>query len=108
MSEPIFRDPFLDDALQIVTRFGPERFRPREERLLELHPGVPAERLQALFDAGTRIESWAYELAGRIDAGELTRDQALRRILTAYPDLTEDTAELTLWHGTYSWWRDHG
>lgn len=108
MSETGIRDPLLDDALQIVTRFGPQRLRPREERLLELHPGTSDQRMRTLFEECDKIESWAYELAGQIDAMEITRDQALHRILDRYPDLTIDTAKLTLWHGTYYWWRDNG
>jgi hypothetical protein len=107
-AEPPPRDPLLDEALQIVTRFGPQRLRPKEERLLERHAGVAADRMRVLFDECARIEAWAYELAGRIDAAELSRDEALRQILARYPDLTSDTARLTLWHGTYYWWRDHG
>lgn len=106
--EPAIRDPLLDDALQIVTRFGPQRLRPKEERLLELHPDVPPERMRALFKACADIEEMAYELAGQIDAKTISRDDALRRILALYPDLTNDTARLTLWHGTYYWWRDYG
>lgn len=74
----------------------------------ELHPGVPMERMQALFEACARIEAWAYELGGQIDAKAISRDEALQAILDRYPDLTVDTAKLTLWHGTYYYWRDHG
>jgi hypothetical protein len=102
------RDPLLDDALQIVTRFGPQRLRPKEERLLELHPGVPKKRMDVLFKTCAEIEEWAYELGGQIDAGTISRDEALARILARFPDLTTDTAKLTLWHGTYYWWRDNG
>lgn len=108
MSESTIRDPLLDEALQIVTRFGPQRLRPKEERLLELHPGTPEHRMRALFDECSRIEAWAYELAGQIDAKTLAREEALELILARYPDLTPDTAKLTLWHGTYYWWRDFG
>jgi hypothetical protein len=107
-AEPPLRDALLDDALQIVTRFGPQRLRPKEERLLELHPGVSKARMKLLFEICAKIEEWAYELGGRIDAGEISREQALQLVLERYPDLTTDTAKLTLWHGTYYWWRDNG
>jgi hypothetical protein len=102
------RDPLLDDAQQIVTRFGPQRLRPREERLLELHPDVSAARMRELFAACDAIEALAYELGGQIEAATLTREDALARLRELYPDLSDETARLTLWHGTYYWWRDHG
>jgi len=101
-------DPLLDAALQIVTRFGPQRLRPKEERLLEAHPGTAPARMRRLFEACSRIETQAYALAGRIDAHELSREAALARLLAEYPALTEETGKLTLWHGTYYWWRDNG
>jgi hypothetical protein len=106
--EPVFRDALLDEALQIVTRFGPQRLRPKEERLLELHPGVLPERIRLLFATCAAIEELAYNLAGQIDQKAVSRGDALKQLRERYPDLSDETARLTLWHGTYYWWRDNG
>lgn len=62
----------------------------------------------SLFAACAEIEELVYDLAGKIDGNELTRETALSQLMSRYPGLTEETAKLTLRHGTYYWWRDHG
>jgi len=98
----------LDQAMQVAMQWGPERLRPRKERLLERRPDLSDEAMEALFARCEEIERLAYELAGAVETGASTRENALSSIAARYPDLAPETVDHAFWQGLHYWHHDHG
>lgn len=98
----------LDEAMQVVMQWGPERLMPREVRLSERRPELTDDAIQSLLATCDRIERRAYELAGAVESGALAHADALATLAAQYPDLGPETVDRALWQGTHYWHHDHG
>lgn len=98
----------LDQAMQVVMQWGPERLRPRQVRLRERLPDRTDDAIEALLATCDEIERRAYELAGAVESGALAREDALATIAARYPELAPETVDHAFWQGTHYWHHDHG
>lgn len=98
----------LDQAMQVTMQWGPERLRPRKERLLERQPELTDDAMTDLFARCDEIERLAYDLAGSVESRASTREIALSTIAARYPELTPETIDHAFWQGTHYWHHDHG
>ena len=88
-------------AMRVTQEFGPNRARPRSQRLRERNPEIPREMHAALFEMCDRIEREAYTLGVRILDGEISSLEAAQVLSESNPELPTDIVECAVGQGTY-------
>jgi len=91
----------LNLALAITQQFGPERAKPREDRLSKANSEISSEEASALFAMCDEIEALAYQLAEKVRDKEITIDIFTKSIQEAYPQLKEARVSKTVSQAMY-------
>jgi hypothetical protein len=107
-------DRVLNEALEVVLQFGPERARPAPERIRERLPHAPAAELDAALAQAHAVEDRAYALtAPGWPLGTLTDKEfralsarALQALKVEFPSFTPDALSRALSQANYWHMRD--
>jgi len=91
----------LNLALAITQQFGPERAKPREERLIKENTDINSFDLTKLFEKCDEIEATAYDLAEKIRDKEITMEQFSEKLHESYPQLNESRLSKTVNQAMY-------
>ncbi len=91
----------LNIALAITQQFGPERAKPREDRLSEANAEISSEEANALFAMCDEIEALAYQLAEKVRDKKITMDIFTKSIQEVYPQLNEARVSKTVSQAMY-------
>lgn len=94
-------EELLNLALAITQQFGPERGKPREERLKKASPGVNSSEAQLLFKKCDEIESTAFQLVIELRSEKITMEQYSEKLQQAYPELNEVRISKTINQAMY-------
>lgn len=82
-------------------QFGPRRRDPIEQRLREILPELPPDRIAKLLAFCKEIESFAVDVAGQVVYGDLTENAASKQISDRFPFLTAAQLRRTLSQALY-------
>ncbi|WP_425054627.1 hypothetical protein [Pseudomonas abyssi] len=94
-------EELLNLALAITQQFGPERAKPREERLKKANPDIASTEAALLFEKCDEIERIAYQLAEKVRDKEITMEQFSKKLHESYPELNEARLSKTVSQAMY-------
>lgn len=91
----------FERAFAEFQQFGPRRRHPIEQRLREILPELPQDRVAKLLALCNEIESFAIGVAGQVVYGDLTENAASKQISDRFPFLTTAQLRRTLSQALY-------
>jgi hypothetical protein len=99
-------DAVLNEAMDVVLQWGPERMVPETDRLRQKYPDLSEDEAGKALAQAWKVLGVAESLASDIKSGVET--DATSKLQEGRPWLTDEQASRAINQGLYSHWRETG
>lgn len=102
-------EDILSTTMDVVLQWGPDRGIPEPDRIRTVHPELSDDEVQQSRNIAYQVLIAAInEIAPSLKMNEISRDEAVGKLRSIWPWLSDEQALKAIGQGEYYHWRETG